>query len=706
MKISGFFNRSTLAVTIVVVMSMFAGGAAMAALRAYQDNTTVTTENLTPAQKKALKKQQKNLKKQRAEIARQKQKIKEAHEKQRIAVQKANAKRRATIAKQQAKIRQNVAKQRAKTRKTIQQQHVKMQAASAKQRKALAEQRDQLQKAADQQREAAAKQRDQLQKAAAEQREAMQKEADKQREAAAKQRDQLQKAAAEQRETMLKAAAEQREAMQKEADKQREAAAKQRSQMQEASKGFITDIRMPIRDFTGISADGITKIEFTQGPFTGYADVSGDKKALDKLQFNTDNEGILHIGYKSSYGTVSATTTIYLSAPDLEYLYLDGHCIFSSPENLKFNDFHIKAGNLSKTSIKSISGNNLTIDASSLANVKVLAANEETIDIKALGLSDVTVKGIEANKVKINAQEQGKIQLAGNCNYMSGEIRNLQKSIDDQYLMVNNHDVTKDEDNMFLSSYNNYISTDATADVADNYITTGYNYSGKANRNKKDNSNKLSDVRIPLKKFNSISVGGTIEVVFKQGPSTGYAEVSGDNETINLLQFNFDHENLNIGFKETPNYMQARTIVYLTNPDITKIKAGDATSFSVPGNLNVSEMEIITQGVAKVDIASVTGSELTINSSNASNVKVLSAEMSDITAETDGASSIKIKGVCASKVNAKATSASTITLTGRCNYKDANASFPASIKDQGLIIESTPVTFSGKTPGKSMPRQL
>lgn len=237
----------------------------------------------------------------------------------------------------------------------------------------------------------------------------------------------------------------------------------------------------------------------------------------------------------------------------------------------------------------------------------------------------------------------------------------------------------------------------------------------KKNTKKKKNKNvvvngssasSLGISRLPIGNFKKICATGAINVVFTQGESDGYAEVHGDTKALECIRFTYDGDLLTIGYKKSPGTISTRTIVYVTAPRLEGINFSGATSITVQGILKCDILNVEASGASDINIPHVIGKTLNIGASGASNVQVLSAEMQTINANASGASDIKLKGVCATTVNSCAVAASEVSAIGRCNYKNSESSSAGTVKDQGLIIENSPLDCTGKSyKKKTMPRK-
>lgn len=231
----------------------------------------------------------------------------------------------------------------------------------------------------------------------------------------------------------------------------------------------------------------------------------------------------------------------------------------------------------------------------------------------------------------------------------------------------------------------------------------------KKNKNVVVNGSSASSLgisRLPIGNFKKICATGAINVVFSQGESDGYAEVHGDTKALECIRFTNDGDLLTIGYKKSPGTISTRTIVYLTAPRLEGINFSGATSITVQGILKCDILNVEASGASDINIPHVTGNKLNIGASGASNVQVLSAEMHTINATASGASDIKLKGVCATTVNSCAVAASEVSAIGRCNYKNSESSSAGTVKDQGLIIENSPLDCTGKSyKKKTMPRK-
>lgn len=230
--------------------------------------------------------------------------------------------------------------------------------------------------------------------------------------------------------------------------------------------------------------------------------------------------------------------------------------------------------------------------------------------------------------------------------------------------------------------------------------------SSKSNKYKSASTSSLGIKHVELHDFKGISVTGAICVVFTQGKSDGYAEVHGDKRALECIRFDYKGGTLNLGYSKSPGSISTRTIVYLTNPELDRIDLSGATSLAVQGMLQSKNLKVQASGASDVNLPDVKGKTLNLSVAGASSINVLSAEMETINAEAVGASTIKLKGVCSRAVNCSALAASEISVTGRCNKKSTSEHSAGRVKDQGLIIENSPVDCASPSPRKkTMPRK-
>lgn len=230
----------------------------------------------------------------------------------------------------------------------------------------------------------------------------------------------------------------------------------------------------------------------------------------------------------------------------------------------------------------------------------------------------------------------------------------------------------------------------------------------KTNKYKSDTTpnSSLGIKHIPLRDFKGITVSGAISVVFSQGESDGNAEVHGDQRALDCIYFDYNGGILDIRYNKSPGNISTRTIVYITYPVLDRIDLSGATSLTVQGKLQSKTLKVNVSGASDVNIPNVKGKTLNLTTSGASSINVLSAEVETINAEASGASGIKLKGVCARSVNCSASAASEISVTGRCNKKISSEHSAGTVKDQGLIIENSPLDCASPHPRKkTMPRK-
>ena len=269
------------------------------------------------------------------------------------------------------------------------------------------------------------------------------------------------------------------------------------------------------------------------------------------------------------------------------------------------------------------------------------------------------------------------------------------------------------------SSYSrsNSSSSSCSTHSCSSSSSSGSSKSRKNNASKKSSKRKskgnagnttagMTTRRISINRFNTLSLSNAIDVVYRQGPATGYAEIHGDPKAIDCLNLSDSNGSLNIGYRSSPGNINGATVVYVTNPTIDAINLNDACNFTSIGTIDVGPVfNIHSSGASTIDIPDVTGDIVNILTDGAGKVNISSANMNIINTDANGASSIKIKEICAQHVNSISRDAASISVAGRCNYKNSITHSVRKLNERGLIIESRPLDCSQKSRGRIPPRQ-
>lgn len=214
-----------------------------------------------------------------------------------------------------------------------------------------------------------------------------------------------------------------------------------------------------ISSFDEIQAMNGIRIIFTQGKFTGKADIATTPSAEKYLVVEVKDKE-LSAYYKSHTGNIQGPTIIRVQAPVLEEISLTSAASvevngplniakaldieLSSASSVKLNDVSggeleiglssassVSAGNLnlkklditqssaSTTNIGIVTANELEVGCSSASQSTIAGFKGGNADITASSGANVTVTGINAGKVEAAASSGGNVTVEGSCRSFS-----------------------------------------------------------------------------------------------------------------------------------------------------------------------------------------------------------------------------------------------------------------------------------------------
>ncbi len=214
-----------------------------------------------------------------------------------------------------------------------------------------------------------------------------------------------------------------------------------------------------ISNFDEIKAVSGIQIEFTQGKFTGTAEITTTPSAEQYLVV-TVKDKTLSAYYKNHTGNIDGPTIIRVQAPQLEEISLTSAAQVNVNGLLTINkELEINLTSASQVKMGNVSGGKLEIDLTSASNVKAEDVNVTKLDVSQTSAStisftevtaqeleigctsaskasvytfnggnadisvtsgaDVTVSNIKANAVEASATSGGNITLVGYCNSLT-----------------------------------------------------------------------------------------------------------------------------------------------------------------------------------------------------------------------------------------------------------------------------------------------
>lgn len=214
-----------------------------------------------------------------------------------------------------------------------------------------------------------------------------------------------------------------------------------------------------ISQFSKIEAANGIKVIFTQGKFTGTADVQMSPTAEKYLEIKVE-EGTLELSYRTHKENINGPTIVKVQAPQLTSIDLSSAADVEINGNLKvdnkldielssaasvtagdvtgvevdidlssaskvimgnlnLNKFEIEQSSASECKIGKVTAVNMEVDLSSASKCEVAGFNGTGIDAEASSGSNINIKGITAQTVKAEATSGADINLQGVCSYVS-----------------------------------------------------------------------------------------------------------------------------------------------------------------------------------------------------------------------------------------------------------------------------------------------
>lgn len=210
-----------------------------------------------------------------------------------------------------------------------------------------------------------------------------------------------------------------------------------------------------ISQFSKIEAANGIKVIFTQGKFTGKADVQMTPTAEKYLEIKVD-EGTLELSYRSLNENINGPTIVRVQAPQLTSIDLSSSAsvemngtlkvdrkldielssaasvtagdvsgveveidLSSASKvtmgNLNLNKLDIEQSSASECNIGKVTAVNMDVDLSSASRCEIAGFNGTGVDAEASSGSNIKIYGISAQTVKAEASSGADITLEGKC---------------------------------------------------------------------------------------------------------------------------------------------------------------------------------------------------------------------------------------------------------------------------------------------------
>jgi hypothetical protein len=179
--------------------------------------------------------------------------------------------------------------------------------------------------------------------------------------------------------------------------------------------------------------------------------------------------------------------------------------------------------------------------------------------------------------------------------------------------------------------------------------------------------------------FKGISVGGAFEVELKTGPTS--VEVEADDNLIKLIETRVSGGVLKIENRNDFSINDGHFKVYITAPEITKIKCSGAANVKALDLLKSdSRISLDASGAGNIK-AQADAPEIDAEASGAGNIE-LSGRTREYTAKATGSGNIKSSKLLSENTDAEASGAGSVHVHASVNLK-ANASGAGSVYYRG-----------------------
>lgn len=167
-----------------------------------------------------------------------------------------------------------------------------------------------------------------------------------------------------------------------------------------------------ISNFDEITAMSGIKIVFTQGKFTGTAEVATTPSAEKYLVVEVKDKE-LHAYYKNHNGNINGATTIRVQAPELEEISLTSAASVLVNGPLKINkDLDISLTSASQVTLDDVSGGELEIDLTSASSVTAGNVNVSKLDIGQTSASSLNINSVTAKELEIECTSASKCYIS------------------------------------------------------------------------------------------------------------------------------------------------------------------------------------------------------------------------------------------------------------------------------------------------------
>lgn len=177
-------------------------------------------------------------------------------------------------------------------------------------------------------------------------------------------------------------------------------------------------------------------------------------------------------------------------------------------------------------------------------------------------------------------------------------------------------------------------------------------------------SQRIVNRSVNIGSFTKIEAETAINVKFTQGPATGRAVISAQEDMIDYVKLDVKNDILYIRLQRKANrtYLGPFTIS-VQAPVLKSIELSAASSFVMEGTLNVKgDFNVDISGASNVNIPVLKSTNLTLDPSGASYINMKQVECSNVIVDCSGASKVMLDEVLSPKLTIDASGASMVNV--------------------------------------------
>ena len=178
--------------------------------------------------------------------------------------------------------------------------------------------------------------------------------------------------------------------------------------------GGDTTCTAKVELFNKINTQGVASIYFTQGDELNI-DIEGDKRSVENLKLEV-NHGTLYISDKKNiHGRGWQKLNIYITAPDLETVWMDGVGSFNVKESLNLDhNFDFYSNGVGSVNINSVSCGNAGIHNNGVGSLTITHCECGDINIDQGGVGSLKM-GLNAQDVRLTSSGVGSVKVNTQC---------------------------------------------------------------------------------------------------------------------------------------------------------------------------------------------------------------------------------------------------------------------------------------------------